>query len=135
MLLLWGLLSQFHLTKLGGSTAWLCSPLLLHRYSTYVLAGDCWGLFCPPPAVEICSYPPVRVLPAPSQDRDRLTDQCVAVVTPSSVAEDASPILSSSQSIAKVRTSIKFTLPTSFCAEILHSILRAQIWYQLVTHV
>ena len=46
--LLWqGLLSWFHLMKLDGSTAWLCSPLLLPCSSHWglfpPLSASCWG--------------------------------------------------------------------------------------------
>ena len=106
-MLLWqGLLSLFHLTKLDGSAAWLCSPLLLPCRSRRLLGivpSSRWEDFVP--------HLPVEVLPAPCQALGCLTN-CVLWLSP--IPEVTEYALSlGSQMMAKVRTSVGFMLPAS----------------------
>ena len=83
-MLLWqGLLNQFHLTKLDGSAAWMCSR------STSAASSSRRPLGIVPssarqPLGRFVSHPHVGVLSAPSQALGHLTDRCVVVVLPSS---------------------------------------------------
>ena len=88
------------------------------------------------PLRRFVPHPPVRVLPASSQDLGRQTDQCVAVVTLSSVAEDALTLFPSLHSrwakFARPSGSHCLLLPVQ---NLLRSVLQEQIWHHLVTHV
>ena len=114
---LWqGLLSRFHLTKLGGSDAWLCSLLLLPCSSRRPLgiapssARQPLGRFRPSSACRS---------PAHSASGFRLPDTpvcCGCRPIQKSLSTRLSVSLGS-RMMAKVRTSVGFALPASSFAK------------------